>query len=125
MEILLTLNSGLGADTGPNFNLTANVGSVTPSTATKGELLAGKMVTVADGVTQITVTSVGKCTTSLNIGVSGITTSTTSQPPATFSLGYDSSDFFAACVDYGSSPSTYYAINGATLIVNTILYTNN
>ena len=37
-SITLTLGAGLGADLGPNFNLTANVGSVTPSTATKTEL---------------------------------------------------------------------------------------
>ena len=30
INITLTLTAGLGADLGPNFNLTANVGFVTP-----------------------------------------------------------------------------------------------
>ena len=59
MNITLTLNSGLGADLGPNFNLTANAGSVTPSTATKTDLLAGKIVAVDSGATSVTVTSTG------------------------------------------------------------------
>ncbi len=53
MITTITLNSGLGGDLGPNFNLTANVGSVSPSTATKVELLAGKSVTVSDSATQV------------------------------------------------------------------------
>ena len=67
MNLLVTLNSSLGADLGPNFNLTANVGSVTPSTATKSELLVGKSVSVSDTATQLTVTSTGTCTNSLNL----------------------------------------------------------
>jgi hypothetical protein len=60
-NITLTLGAGLGADLGPNFNLTANAGSVTPSTATKSELTAGKSVSVDDAANQITVTSTGTC----------------------------------------------------------------
>ena len=77
MNILVTLNSGLGADTGPNFNLTTDVGSVTPNTATKIELLAGKFVDVDPSATQITVTSVGTCTTSIVLNIVGQTTTTT------------------------------------------------
>ena len=79
MNILVTLNSGLGADTGPNFNLTANVGSVTPSTATKTELTAGKSVSVDDAATQVTVTSTGTCTNGITqtIPCGGTTTTTT------------------------------------------------
>jgi hypothetical protein len=69
MVVTVVLDSGLGADTGPNFNLTANVGTVTPSSATKSELIAGKQVTVSDTATQITVTSVGTCTTSINLTI--------------------------------------------------------
>ena len=59
MNILLTLDSGMGANLGPNFNLTSNSGhTVTPNTATKSELVAGKMVSVSpDGATSIFVTS--------------------------------------------------------------------
>jgi hypothetical protein len=77
MDILITLNSGLGADTGPNFTLaTNNGGTITPNTATKTELLAGKMVSVSDVSTVVFVQSVGVCTTQLSINISGITTST-------------------------------------------------
>jgi hypothetical protein len=124
MQILLTLNSGLGVNTGPNFNLTANVGSVSPSTATKSELLAGVLVTIDDAATQVTVTSVGTCTTSLNIGVTGITTSTTTIGAASFTLGHNNTNFFTACTNYTSSPATYYATNGSSLIVGTTLYDN-
>ncbi len=124
MQILLTLNSGLGADTGPNFNLTANVGSVSPSSATKSELLAGVLVTIDDAATQVTVTSVGTCTTSLNINVTGITTSTTTLGAASFTLGHHNVNFFTACTNYTSSPATYYATNGSSLIVGTTLYDN-
>ena len=69
MNVLVTLNSGQGADLGPNFNLTANVGSVTPSTATLAELLAGKSVSTSASATQVTVTSTGSCTNSLNLTI--------------------------------------------------------
>ena len=122
MNILVTLNSGLGADTGPNFNLTANVGSVTPSTATKSELLAGKFVDVDPSATQITVTSVGVCTTSIVLTITGQTTTTTTSAVSSFSLGYDLANFFTACTDFSTSPTTYYSTTGATLQVGTTLY---
>ena len=122
MNILVTLNSGLGADTGPNFNLTANVGSVTPNTATKGELLAGKFVDVDPSATQITITSVGTCTTSIVLNIVGQTTTTTTSAASSFVLGYDLGNFFTACTDYSSSPTTYYSTTGAVLQVGTTLY---
>ncbi len=84
-NITLTLGAGLGADLGPNFNLTANVGSVTPSTATKTELTAGKSVSVDDAATQVTVTSVGTCTNSITqtIPCGGTTTTTTAATTTT------------------------------------------
>jgi hypothetical protein len=124
MVVTIVLDSGLGADTGPNFNLTANVGTVTPSSATKAELIAGKQVTVSDTATQITVTSIGTCTNSVNLTITGQTTTTTTATPAQFSLGYSSLNFSTSCVNYGSSPITLYAITGATLIVGTVLYSN-
>jgi len=125
MNILVTLNSGLGADTGPNFNLTADVGSVTPSTATKVELLAGKFVDVDVSATQITVTSVGTCTTSIVLTITGQTTTTTTSAASSFVLGYDVSNFFAACTDYGVSPTTVYSTAGATLAPGVVLYSNS
>jgi hypothetical protein len=85
-NITLTLGAGLGADLGPNFNLTANVGSVTPSTATKTELTAGKSVSVDDAATQVTVTSTGTCTNAITQTIPcavTTTTTTTTEPPTT------------------------------------------
>lgn len=70
MNVIITLNAGLGGDLGPNFNLTANVGVVTPDTATLTELLAGKLVDVDGAVTSVTITSTGTCTNSLTLPVS-------------------------------------------------------
>ena len=122
MNILVTLNSGLGADTGPNFNLTANAGSVTPSTATKVELLAGKFVDVDPSATQITVTSTGTCTTSIVLNIVGQTTTTTTSAASSFVLGYNIGNFFTACTNYTTSPVTYYSITAAILQVGTTLY---
>ncbi len=69
MNVTLTLNSGLGVDLGPNFDLTANVGTVTPSTATLTSLLAGTVITVDNSATQVTITSTGACTNSLNLPI--------------------------------------------------------
>jgi len=69
MNVTLTLNSGLGSDLGPNFNLTADVGIVSPSTATLTELLASTVVSVDNGATQIIITSTGTCTNSLNLPI--------------------------------------------------------
>jgi len=84
-SITLTLGAGLGADLGPNFNLTADVGSVTPSTATKTELTAGKSVSVDDAATQVTVTSTGTCTNAITqtIPCAGGTTTTTTSTSTT------------------------------------------
>jgi hypothetical protein len=85
-NITLTLGAGLGADLGPNFNLTADVGVVTPSTATKTELTAGKGVSVDDLATQVTVTSTGTCTNAITQTIpcaGGTTTTTTSTSTST------------------------------------------
>jgi hypothetical protein len=69
MNVTLTLNSGLGSDLGPNFNLTADVGIVSPSTATLTDLLASTVVSVDNGATHIIITSTGTCTNSLNLPI--------------------------------------------------------
>jgi hypothetical protein len=125
MNILVTLNSGLGADLGPNFNLTANVGSVTPSTATKTQLTTGIFVDVDPSATQITVTSTGTCTTSIVLNITGQTTSTTTLGVTPFVLGRDSVNFFTACTKYTTDPITYYGGPGAILQVGTTLYFDN
>ena len=123
MNVLVTLNTlELGSSLGPNFNLTADVGSVTPSTATKTQLLAGIFVDVDPSATQITITSTGTCTNSLVLTITGQTTTTTTSAPASFVLGRDGANFFTACTKYTTDPITYYAITGAILQVGTVLY---
>jgi hypothetical protein len=53
-------------------------------------------------------------------------TSTPTPTPVvyTFSLGYNASDSYAACLDYSSSPANYYSYN-STFTNGTILYTTN
>ena len=125
MNILVTLNSGLGADLGPNFNLTANVGSVTPSTVTKTQLTNGIFVDVNAAATQITVTSTGTCSNSIVLNISGQTTTTTTLGITSFVLGRDGANFFTACTNYTTNPITYYSSVGAVLQVSTTLYLNN
>jgi hypothetical protein len=71
MQVEITLDPSSGSDL-DNFNLTANVGSVVPSTATRAELLAGLEVTVDDSATVVTITSTGVCTTSNTINIANI-----------------------------------------------------
>jgi hypothetical protein len=69
MNVTLKLNTGLGANLGPNFNLTANSGTVTPLTATLNDLLAGYVVSVSSSASIITITSTGTCTNSLALPI--------------------------------------------------------
>ncbi len=112
-NITLTLGAGLGADLGPNFNLTANVGSVTPSTATKSELTAGKSVSVDDAATQVTVTSTGTCTNAITQTIPcGGTTSTTTDAPTTTtttSAGVTYDNYYAD--EYDCATCTLQATN--------------
>lgn len=80
MLVTITLTT-IGDAISNTLNLTANVGSVSPSTATKAELLAGKIVTVSDSATVITVTSTGTCTTATPITISGIPAPTSTPGP--------------------------------------------
>jgi len=69
MNVTVTLNAGLGSDLGTNFDLTADTGVVSPSTASLSELLAGTLVVADNAATQITVTSTGVCTNSINLTI--------------------------------------------------------
>jgi hypothetical protein len=83
ITVIVTLNSGMGSGLGPNFDITANVGTVSPSTATKAELLAGKTFTVNGLATQITITSTGTCTNFITLSISGLPTTTTTTSTTT------------------------------------------
>jgi hypothetical protein len=84
-SILLTLGTPLGQTLGPTFNLTTDVGSVTPSTASKIELITGKVVVVDDLALSVTITSTGVCTNAITqtIPCGGITTTTTTSTTST------------------------------------------
>jgi hypothetical protein len=68
-NIRVILGSGLGSGLGPNFNITANTGSVTPNTGTRDQLLAGWLVSIDDAATLLTVTSVGECTNAISASI--------------------------------------------------------
>jgi hypothetical protein len=122
MFVTITLSSPLGANLGPNFNLTADVGVVTPNTATKTQLLDGIQVEVDNSATQVTVTSTGSCTNAITINISGQTTTTTTAAPAQFTIGFDSNNAFTSCVNRTIDPRIVYAVNGATLANGVTLY---
>jgi len=82
-DIRITLGGGLGSTLGPTFNLTANVGTVTPATATKSQLVSGYYVVVDDAASTVTITSVGECTNSISAGIPCSTTTTTSTSTTT------------------------------------------
>lgn len=110
MNKIITLTAGLGSDLGPNFNLTANVGSVSPSTATKTELLAGKTVTLDNSATQVTITSTGSCLNSLILNfTAGTTTTTTTEAPASIIVENTNTDFVAQGIEVQSFWATGFS----------------
>jgi rRNA maturation protein Nop10 len=134
MDVNVKLSSsGLGANLGPNFTISANVGSVSPSSATKSELLAGVLVTVDNAATQITITSIGTCTNSTSFFITGFTTTsttststTTTVGPTSYTLGYHVSNGNQACANYANGvTSTYWTNGGQTLQDGAYLYTTS
>lgn len=83
MNILIKLNSGQGVSLGPDFTLAANFGLVSPNTATLDELLVGKLVSVDNAATQVTVLSNGLCENALIIPITTTTSTTTSTTTTT------------------------------------------
>lgn len=68
MYVLLTLNE-MGNDLGFNFSLSADTGTVSPTTVTKLQLLNGVDIVCDDLATEITITSLGTCTNSLTLTI--------------------------------------------------------
>jgi hypothetical protein len=115
-NITLTLGAGLGTDLGPNFNLTANVGSVTPSTATKSELTSGKSVSVDDAATEVTVTSTGTCTNGITQTIPcGGTTTTTTAATTTTTTGPSVVDIYINTISSLDIGITDMRINGVSV----------
>jgi len=84
MNVLVQLNPPLGAGVGPNFNLTANVGTVVPSTATATQLLAGIIAVVSNTATILNIVpNGGACPTTISLNLPALPTTTTSTSTTT------------------------------------------
>jgi len=119
-SIIITLSGGLGANLGPNFNLTADIGTVVPVTSTKTQLLLGQLATVDDTATSVTITSVGTCTNSITLTMPATTTTTTTGCVTTNSLRYSSTQY-TAC----SASESPVDMNNLNLATSTKLYIHN
>lgn len=83
MQVLVTLSSLIGNGLGPNFVITSNGGLVNPNIATKSQLISGYYFDVPNSATQLTITSVGTCSSSITLAILGIPTTTTSTSSTT------------------------------------------
>jgi len=123
MNVILTLNSPLGSDMGPNFSLTPNTGSITPTTASKTQLLAGITCAVDPAIASITVQSIGLCTNSLVVPVTGVKVATMWAVANIESpVGYDTSP--TACSEGGVTGVTITVYYTGTLGNGTKLYSD-
>jgi hypothetical protein len=85
MDVFVKIDATSGNGLGPDFQLTSNFGSVSPFLVTRDELVNGIIVSVDNLATVIVITSLGNCSNSVSIAISGITTttSTTTTAPTT------------------------------------------
>jgi hypothetical protein len=58
MKIKVKLNANIGDNLGPNFTLTGNVGTLTPSSATRTQLLSAEGIEVIPSNTSIATVTV-------------------------------------------------------------------
>lgn len=122
MYIRITLNPEQGADLGPNFTLTANVGTLVPSTATLTELLGGIIVLADNSATQVFITSQGVCTNALTISITSTTTTSTTTTSTTttsttttlpsFSAATSTSSRIDACTNPEAPFYTFTVVGG-------------
>jgi hypothetical protein len=83
MIVYLKLNTPIGSGYGTSFTLTANAGTVTPSTATLTQLTNGLLVDVSVSASSVTITSVGPCNNPIVLPITRTTTTTTIPPTTT------------------------------------------
>lgn len=119
-QVILTLNTPIGAGIGPTLTLTADVGVVVPNTATVAQLLAGFIVTIDTLATIISATSSGECTTIIpfNVPTTTTTTSTTSTTTTT------TTTTLCPCNDYlfvGGKPITSFTFRECGASIDTII----
>jgi hypothetical protein len=145
-NVTLILGNGLGSNLGPNFNLTSDAGTVTPSTATRAQLLAGLIVSVNDATTSVTVTSTGPCansitqslpcpplttttttstsTTTTTASPTTTTTSTTTSPPTTTTtttiavISCGAGSVFTGGLSYPTQQSVVLGSDTGTVVLN-------
>jgi hypothetical protein len=146
MLVSIQLNEPLGADLGP-FNITSNVGSVVPSTASRNDLISGIIATVSISATTITVTSNSSSNcpaSSLTMSISGINNNQPQSLKLTFdnitnadALVGDSSDVadwntFFDLPTYGNPFTSVEVVGneirllgGSDIVVREYLFVNN
>lgn len=83
MIVYLKLNTPIGSGYGTSFTLTANAGTIIPTTATVNQLTAGILVDVSIAATSVTLTSLGTCNTPIVLPINRTTTTTTILPTTT------------------------------------------
>lgn len=76
MNVLVTLNPGLGSGLGPNFTVYSNIGSYVYS-VTLAQLLAGIELTFEDTAAIVIIESLGICLTILPLTIEPTTSTTT------------------------------------------------
>jgi hypothetical protein len=70
MDIFLKASSAdMGTDLGPGFDILSDSGSVSPNFISKEDLLAGKILSVDENASQLTLTSTGECDASAIITI--------------------------------------------------------
>lgn len=82
MNVLITIESGIGVNVGPNVSVYSNIGSLT-YTVTVSELLAGVELTFEDSASYIYLESLGTCLNTTALIIDYCTTSTTTSSSST------------------------------------------
>ena len=124
-NVILTLYSGLGADLGPNFTLSANVGSVNPNTSTRVNLLAGVTVEIDDLATDVDITSVGICTNSISLSLTTSSTSTSTTSTTTTTSTTSTTSSTSSTTTSSTTSSTTSTTTTLIPIVDTYGYMYN
>lgn len=77
MIVFVQIDPTTGNGLGPNFVVTADVGTVSPGVSTRTDLLNGVYFTVSNSAQKIKLTSQGNCTNSIEVAITNIPPTTT------------------------------------------------
>jgi hypothetical protein len=137
-NVTITLNSNAGINLGPNFNVTITGGTISPTTATRSELLGGKIFEISSNAAEtITVTSTGDCTNSSTvqvptavhnfsstpIGTTGTILITAGTAPGTLFFTGSPFSFNPSTLNSPATSSIVNFTDGSTTTGNTISFT--